>query len=519
MRRSGIEPVRAVAFRRTAKRRTVIAAALVVVAAGLGYGAYRSSAVSLEERAPMRPLAPRELSAYLRRDQVSAGAYEAMLAPPDVVEGWPVDPARLAERLGEQSSRWSLEQPLRREVLTAERALALMDEQQERVALYPLETAAAMTALLRAQGSRAMVAEAWELEGAQAPADPSGALGYFVTAVYEEGDETPSAFFDPWGGRGEITPVGARVLRDTEVLGAALGTEAIATFERSGDGSKALSMVESALLLDPVSPTLRVVHATVLAESGGFADAVQELRAAKELRPDAPRQVSLAQLLLAQAGMLEMGGQEDAAEAQLSEANRLVTQALEQWPRYGRAHVALATLYLASEDLARARAELEAAQVLAPDAPMLWAGWAQYHLAEDDAGSASASIRRAVELDPDNWQLRLQAAGVFDRAGEADAARASVAAALDLVAPDKRSKVREYATRMIGPQVLEDGLEEGEAPARAQDDLAGLDLPDPTVPALPAAGERSADPALQLGDPSSLRLRDPDQRLELDLDE
>jgi tetratricopeptide (TPR) repeat protein len=437
-----------------------------------------------------------------------------MFVLPDGAAGWSADPAQIAERLQGQSSRWSLEKPLGRQVLTAGETLALMEAHQERVELYPLEMAVAMTALLRERGLRAMVAEAWELEGAQAPADPSGVLGYFVTAVYDAG-ETPSAFFDPWGGRGKITPVGARVLRDTEVVGAALGTEAVRIFTRSADGAKALSTIESALLLDPVSPSLRVVHATVLAESGGFADAVKELHAAEELRPDAPRRIGLAQLLLAQAGMLEVAGQGDASEAQLSEANRIVTEALVQWPRYGRAHLALASIYLGSDDLARAKSELEAAQALSPDAPMLWAGWAQYHLADDDAASASASMRRAVELDPDNWQLRLQAAGVFERAGEHSAARASVVAALELVAPDERGKVREYATRMIGPEALEDA----KAPSTAQDDRPGLDLPDPAVSTVSPPGDRSTGPALMLGDPSRLRLRDPGQKLELDLDD
>lgn len=518
MRRSGVEPMReAVSDRpgRGTRRGWLLAAAMAVVAAGIGYGIYQSTAVTLEERAPVRPLEPRELSAYLERAQVDAGPYRSMFALSGEVDGWPGSASEVAARLNRASSRWSLEHALPREVLTAEETLALIEARDERVALYPLELAVAMTALLRDQGLRAMVAEAWQLEGAQAPADPSGMLGYFVSAVYEDGDDVPSAFFDPWGSGSEVTPSGARVLRDTEVVAAVLGTEATRIFARSGDGAAALPMTEAALSLDPVSPSIRVSHATVLAESGGLADGVRELQAAIELRPDGPRQLQLAQLYLAQAGMLEMTGQQEAADAQFAEANRIVTEVVEQWPRYGRAHLALATIYLGLDDAPRARVELEEAESLSPDAPMLWAAWAQYHLAERDPISATAKMKRAVEIDPENWQLRLQAAQVFERAGEEGAARASVAAALDLVPSEKRSKVRAYVERMMGAGVLG---QTDTAPA-SPDGSEGLALPDPVVSAPPAATGGSQGPALMLGDPSNVRLRDPDQTLKLDLDE
>ena len=209
--------------------------------------------------------------------------------------------------------------------MTADQTLAMMDADDERVKLYPLELATAMTALLRQRGVNAMVAEVWEFEGARAPADPSGMLGYFVTAVYDEsGSEEPSAYFDAWGGRGEVSVSSVRVLRDTEALAAALGTEAIRILKRSGDTKKALPMVETALLLDPVSPSLRAVNATILVESGGIAQGVTEFEAALQLRADGPRKLNLAQLYLAQAGNLEMNGQNAAADAQFNEANRIV---------------------------------------------------------------------------------------------------------------------------------------------------------------------------------------------------
>jgi len=513
MRRGGVEPVLEVAPEVGRRPTWLIIVALIVVAGGIGYGVYRATAVTLEETPPLRPLEDRELSAYLERDQIRVGAYESMMMLPGDVAGWPESAAEVAVQMHAKSSTWSLHGPLPREALTADQTFAMLNAADERVKVYPLELATAMTALLRLRGVKAMVAEVWEFEGARAPADPSGALGYFATAVYDEsGSEEPSAYFDPWGGRGKVELASVRVLRDTEVLAAALGTEAVRIFKRSGDGPKALPMVETALLLDPLSPSLRGVNASILVESGGVAPAVKEFDAALQLRPDGPRQLNLAQLHLAQAGMLEVNGEQAAAEAQFSEANRIVGEVIERWPRYGQAHLVLATIHLGLNEPERARVELEAAETLAPDAPMLWAVWAQYHLARRDPVSAAAKMRRAVDLDPDNWQLRLQAARVFQGAGDDEAAAENVAAALRLVPPEKQTEVRRFAERMMGP-----GTWSG-APAPAGDTDTKLDLPDPSV-TTPQPQGAAGDPALMLGDPSNLRLREPDQSLKLDLDE
>lgn len=484
--------------RRRAGRPWLLIAGLLIAAAGIGVAVYRSTTVALEETVPRRPLEARELAAYLERDQIRVGAYESMMLLPADVDGWPGTPVEIAEQMHREARSWSLELPLRREVFTADQTLAKIAEDQERVELYPLEMAAAMCALLRERGLKAMVAEAWDFDGAGAPADPSGLLGYFVTAVYDDSEaEEPSAYFDPWGGRGQVELSAVRVLRDTEVLAAALGTEALRIFSRGGDGPKALPMVETALLLDPVSPSLRDIHATILVESGGLTEAMAELEAAIQLRSDGPHQLNLVQLLLAQAGMLEMSGQEAAAEAQFTEANRLVAEVLGKWPRYARAHLVLATIHMGLDEPERARAELEMAESLTPDAPMLWATWAQLHLAENDSMAAAASIRRAVALDPENWRLRIQAARLLRGTGDEEGATANVNAALELVPPDKRTEVRQFVERMMGS-----GAWSATAPATR-----------------PEEATSGAGPVLMLGDPSKLQLRDPGQALQLDLDE
>lgn len=501
MRGSGVEAVADAEKPSDAWRRPVALLLAALAIAVIGYGGYRLTTVDLEDAVPLRPLEARELTAYLERDQIDAGSYESMFALPGEVDGWPEEPSELAQALHGESSRWSLEQMLGRGVLTADQALARMATATDRVKLYPLELATSMAALLRARGVDAMVAEAWSLGNEQSPPDPSGMLGYYVTAVYESTATEPSFFFDPWGGRGEVRPSSVRVLRDTEVIAAALGVEAARIFTQSGDGAKALPMIETALRLDPMSPSLRVVYATVLAESGGLAQAMQELDAATQLRPDGPRKLHAVQLNLAQAAMLDASGERELAEAKLSEANRVVAEVIDTWPRYGRAHLTLATVFLGLNDHERARVALERAEESSPDSPMLWAVWAQYHLATDDPASAAVKMQRALRLDPENWQLRAQAASVFEAAGDDAAARAQADEALRLVAPARRGKLGSYLDRMLGPEVP--------------------DVPElsdvPTT--MPTTAESDDGPALMLGDPSNLRLRDPDQTLKLELDD
>ncbi len=488
MRRSGVEPVEETPEVSGSRRRLAFVALGVLVLAASGYGLYRSQRLALEDVPPMRPLEPRELAAYLDRDGALVGSYAAMFSLPADPGEWPEARDDLAARLHGESSVWSLEHPLPREVLTAEQTLASAIGREERVKLYPLEAATAMVALLRERGARAMVAEITELPQAQAPADPSGVLGYFVAAVYDGEADEPSAYPDPWGGRTGVEASSVRVLSDTEVVGAALSTEAARMFARSGDGTQALSMAETALRLDPRSPSARVAHATILAESGGLLQSLEELEAAAQLRPDGPRKLHLVQLKLAEAALLEANGEAAASEARFAEANRIVADIIEAWPRYGRAHLIMATVHLALGDRERAFIELEAAESLSPELPALWAVWAQYDLANEAPAAAVEKIGRALQLDGESWQLRVQAASVFIGAGEVEAAREQAEAALELVTGDRRAQLRSFLDEMLATE------EPVEAPAD------------------------EAEPALILGDPSELRLRDPGETLKLDLD-
>jgi len=85
---------------------------------------------------------------------------------------------------------------------------------------------------------------------------------------------------------------------------------------------------------------------------------------------------------------------------------------------------------------------------------------------------------------------------------------------LRLVAPSRRARLAEYLEQMLSPAAPSGGP----APT-AGTGSNGLELTDPTLGAPTGKSDAEGGPALMLGDPSNLRLRDPDRSLQLDLDD
>lgn len=509
MRRAAVESVRDAQSTSPGVSRWLWVAGALVAAGAFGYFAYDLNTVKLEETPPLRPLEAAELRAYLERDQIGVGKLDGLFMVPEGGD-WPVEPDALASALRAKTVSWSLDHPLRREVYTADETLAALDAADVKPRVYPLEAAAATTALMRSKGVTAMVAELTDMD-LPAPPDPSGVLGYFVVAIFEEGSE-PTAVIDPWGGR-SIDPTQVRVINDTGAIGAALGIDAIRVFRRTGDASAALPLVEAALLLDPKSPSLRTTHGTILFETAGPASAKKELEAAHQLRPDGARSLDLVRLALTNAVLLQMAERGSEAATGLDKASQATEDIIERWPSYGRAHLVLAQIYLSSGDSERMKDELAIAERLDASSPDLWVLSADYYLSSGDALTAATHARRAAKLDPDNWQVRLQVARILLVAGDDDGAREHVDAALSMVSSDKRAKLEQNLANVFGAETVGGSSKADVVPG-------GLVLPKPEVGGAASRGTRGqGDPALQLGDPSNLRLRDPDQELELDLRE
>lgn len=463
------------------------AAGAVLVAAGLGYAAWaRNAAETVGETVPLRPLRAAEVTGHLRRRQVDAPRIGELLQPGEALSTLGEEAAggasgleaarnvqrALRDRAAEGAfAPWSLGIP-RQAALKVDGDLAeALAEDGARNQLYPLEVAAAMAAALRSQGVTAMVAEAYAFPGARTPPDPSGQIGYYVVAVYEEdaaeGDPT---YFDPYGGR-EVAPEEVDVLNDVEAIGSALGIEALRLLSRESEAERALDRSEAALRLRPRSATLRAVRGAVLLAGFRAEDGLRELQTAAQLRSDPPRLNLVATMLLAQ--------------QDIDGAARLLSRALEASPDFAAGRATLAMVHLARGDTAEAEAELRQAERLDPELDRLPAYWAAYYIQVGDPRSALGQAREAVRRQPADIDARLRLALVHRFLGDYDRMRLEAHRVMDAVPAGIRPQVRQRILAQLGSTALEPVDEELlDEPLDDADDLADA----PPVPAGPTGG-------------------------------
>lgn len=465
---------------------------------------------------PLQPLDAKALDGYVAQAGVDARVVSSLFVVDESLRafagdavGTPADVVGRVRALVEKrdGALWAADESLPRPVYTAAQTLKAMEDGKGAASFYPLETAVVTVTALRAGGVPAMVAEVWGYEGEKSPPDPSGAFGYFAVALYQdEAGQGDPTFFDPYRGRASAPAADrVRVLKDTEAAAAALGIDASHLSAHGGDRAGALGKIQQALRLDPRSPCLRNIHASILMDSGGFEEAIAEVRSALQLRPEAPQEINMAQVHLTQASLFEMSGDLDSATREVEAAMQRIALALEDEPQYARAHLAMAMVQLATDEHELARVSLERAERFGPTASALPLVWAQYFVTVNETDRAIQYVERAIERSPNNWKLRLHAAQLLHSVGRYEQVQRYVGEALEL-APDKdRAALRAQVSAALGPAALGDGVPVGGAP-----DLPDLDL---------GAPPQGDDPALMLGDPSKLRLREPGQELQLDLDD
>ncbi len=546
MRRNGLEEIEEPRSAREGRPRWLLpaAAALGVALIAGGYAAWeRSAPDAVSGEPPLRPLDHGELRGYLRNQNVTGDTAENILLADEAVEslgaggvqgssGALERAAGVVEALRARAGaaafvRWSLDIPRDTPVHTAAETAAIVAEDGARAELYPLEIAALAVAALRSEGVEAMLAEVWAFEGDRSPPDPAGHFGYFVVAVYPAalGEGEPS-FFDPYGGHATPPSAGSyRVLTDPQVSAAALGIDALLALVHENDATLAMERVGRALALDPRSPSLHGVRGAVVLASGALEQGLEELEAAAQLRPDAPRRNNLAGVYIAQ--------------QDLERASREVAAALEIHPDFAAARVWLAAIHLAEGETALARAELVEAERLDPDLMSIARIWAQYHMMRREPEQAIARIARALQEYPRDMQLRLLAAQIYRAAGDYDEMRRHARLAVELAPAGTRTALEEQILSILGPTALEapdDDFYDGGAGALVElpelgseglslsggGSLSGqLEPPDPTVAGglqLGGAGG-AADPGMRMGGASSFSLSGPGSDLQLNLHE
>ena len=485
MRRNGVEFARSPVAQkgRRFSSKYIALGSLALLAAGIGIWAVNARGPSLQE------VDPQALALFTLEPDAVAFAR----AQGDTLE------QRAMSALASLSKRrwWPSTMPthaLDRDVRSAAQMLASQDD-ETRDEVYPLESAVLFTALIRQQGIDAVVGECWSLGGERTPLDSTAVIGYHVVAARSQAaqDET-KLWLDPFAGT-KIDPVAAkcRLLKDTEVVGAAMGLRAHKAMTHDFDASEALDLVTKALKLDPRSPQLRLTHALVLLNAGGVQNAFDEMRSAVQIRGDASTQTSLAELHLARAGMANASGMVEGVAVEVEAAGALAAQALKTYPDYARAKVTLASVHIATGDDDRARLLLEEAERVDPGSTDLAIGWVQYYIEIGEFEKAKTAMSKALANGKSGWRLHLQAAQVYGAVGDRDRMLVQVDAAIESVPSERRPMLREQITATLGPDAF--------------DDNSGVGLPE-----LP-------DSQMPMADPSEMKLRDPGDGLELKLSE
>ncbi len=531
MRKNGLEVVAAQPAKRagnTSLGRKVAMGALAVsaIAGGVAYWTMRTPN-TLEGDAPVADLDEATLAAYLRGAGIDVEPWSRLLAPgdsvralfpsaskssaasaPEAVMG--VIDARFEKKAIE---RWSLDGPIASRPRPAVEVAKIIARDGVGAKLVPLELAALAVSALRDQGVPAAVAEIWGLEGQKTPPDPTGRVGYFGAAVFaQEVGKGDAKVYDTYSGRARRATE-FRVLSDTQAVAAALNIKALRALQRDRDVAGALRDVDRALKLDGRSPYIRTVRAMALLTSGNAEEGGKELEAAAQIRPDPPRYNNLAALRL--------------AKNEPEQAARDVDRALAEAPEFAAAHATRASVHLAKGETEVARQKLVTVERLDRRLGNLPLLWAEYHLRVGDPEAAVEQVQRALRKRPRDWQVRLAAARVYRAASRFDDMRRAAQEAIELVPETQRDVMREQIEQMLGPSAFDEPSEE-DGEDWEDSDLAGdLDLgggagaSGSSGPSLldEELGSDLGGPALQLGDPSKLRLRDPDTKLRLDLSE
>ncbi len=367
MRRHGIEPIAEGEGRsgggRSRPRWVLPVAALVLVGLlGGGYAWWSKRAPDVVSGdPPLHPLAQSTIRGYARKLGADPGDMIHLFEADDAIEAFaekatagkasPVDKAKaVVDAIGARKSKraflqWPMHTPRESAPKDARGTFAVLRKDGANARLYPLEVAAVAVAALRSADVDAMLTAIYAFPGDKSPPDPSGEFGYFGIAVWK-GDvgKGKPVVLDPYGGRGTAPKSDDyRVLTDVEAVAAGLDHEAFYALSQGGQSQKAFARIESARKLDPRSPSIRSTRAVILIASGGMEDGLKEMKAAAQLRPDAPRLNNLAGMAIAQQN--------------LDDASRDVARALEQHPDFGSAHATLAAVHLANDETDQAEAE------------------------------------------------------------------------------------------------------------------------------------------------------------------
>jgi tetratricopeptide (TPR) repeat protein len=431
---------------------------VVLLMAAIAFRVMRAPRRHPPGQVPMEPIDAESLQADVKAlAKIDIGSLRELLTADDAVssfaaratsgKGSAADKARaivaaLAQRKDKQAFvDWSLFEPRAGSPLTAAETWRALQRDGARAQLYPLELAALAVAALRSVDVPALLAEVYQYPNEKKPLDPSGRFGYFGAYVPE--GQGKRAVFDAYGGR-TVAPAAADfvVLNDAQAVGAALAIRAVDELRNRIDVQHAHADADAAIALLPKSPTTHGARAEILlGEKAHVGEGEKELATALALRDDAVRHAQIAVHKLAL---------QDPISAQ-----REIVPLFKDQPDFALAHALRATALMMFDEFGAARPELETAERLDPQLPLVPQLWAQLLAAEGNLDAALVKAQEAVKQRPNDPQPLYILLRIEKRLNRDADMRRHAHRLIELSPEPERESRRTMLKRALGDDVFE----------------------------------------------------------------
>lgn len=279
-------------------------------------------------------------------------------------------------------------------------------KKNEKVALYSLELAALYVTAARLAGMNAVVAKVDDYRDMDAPLDPSGNVGHFAAAVYQDKNCWGKAvLYDLHQGKTFPDEVAAFApLNDVQVVASYMGHEAFYLSGVQFDFIEARSRIEDAISLYASSAELYSLKGLIYMVSGGLEQGKQQMRKAMTIKKDAQRILNWGAILAAE-------GEEEEALAQ-------IRKAIDMKSRYAMAHATLAMALLATGESDEAREELDRAKEIDPHDPLIPLFEAHYYIERGQVGKAVEYAEKAFDKSYGDPHVGMFLAALYAQTGE-----------------------------------------------------------------------------------------------------
>jgi Flp pilus assembly protein TadD len=279
-------------------------------------------------------------------------------------------------------------------------------QKKDKTPLYSLELALLLVKAARDAGLNAVVAKVDDYKGMKAPLDPSGNVGHFAAALYDDDSyQGKAVLYDLHQAKTMTSDTAAfTALTDPQAAAAFMGHEAFYLSGVKFDSTGALAKMEDALSLHPASAELHSLKGLIYIASGGIEEGKQQIRKALTIQKDAQRVLKWGAILM--------------AEGEVETAVEEIRKAIDMKDQYAMAHATLAMALLAMGEGDEARRELDKAREIDPGDPLIPLYEANYYIERGQVGKAIEFAEDAYERSYGDPQVGMLLAALYEQTGE-----------------------------------------------------------------------------------------------------